>query len=239
MAIKSFDDSNYLFRAAAVWPGALPFMVSAWANGATGIARPKNIYSLAISGTANQKRELFNASNDHLQCRSCDGAACSGADIASPTWPNNTWTHTFGAWIASNNRYSYINGGNRANDTVSRTVSSPNRTCIGTSGNNVDGNSWDVNGGLAEVSVWDATGFSLANQDSLASKLYNGGAGGAGGNPININNESAQPWTGKLVAYWPLTTTTDLANALNPGTNDLTMQGTLTNFASHPNIEAV
>ena len=42
-----------------------------------------------------------------------------------------------------------------------------------------------------------------------------------------------------LVAYWPLTTTTDLANALNPGTNDLTMQGTLTNFASHPNIEAV
>jgi len=60
----------------------------------------------------------------------------------------------------------------------------------------------------------------------------------AGGNPLNINGQSAQPWTGKLVAYWDLPSTADLTDKSGNG-HTLTTNGTLTNFASHPTIDAV
>jgi len=147
----------------------------------------------------------------------------------------NTWFHCGGEWISTTSRASLLNGANRGTNTTSVNPAASDRVYIGHLA--VDNEIMGSTDGIAEISIWDGAGMTTGNMDSLLGKLYNGGAAGAGGNPLNITVEAAQPWTGKLVAYWPLTNTTDLADASGNGHN-LTMQGTLTNFASHPTIEA-
>jgi len=231
MALTSWNTTAYLHKAAAI--GAQPFYVSAWAKRPTGTALARNIFSSGASGSAVGQMVIWCNTDDTLQV---EQQGAGGAAIAT-AHPNDIWFHVGGAWIASNSRRAYRNADTPGTNGGSGTPATVADTLIGI-GNNI-ANQWAVAGGLAEVSMWNITGFTTGNIDSLDAKLYNGGAASAGGNPLNITVESAQPWSGKLLAYWPLTSTSDLANAANPGTNNMVMVGTLTNYATHPTIEAV
>ena len=137
-----------------------------------------------------------------------------------------------GEIISSSSRAALLNGGGRGSDATSVTgIPASAGVWIGVLGSNITANPWFNTGGLAEVSIWGGA-MSAAEMDSLSALLA------AGDNPINLNAQAAQPWTGQLKAYWPLTSTSDLADASGNG-HTLSMVGTLTNHASHPTIEAV
>jgi hypothetical protein len=228
MALTSWSDSNFLSRLAAGWPGAEPFMVSAWCNLATGSAAYRFIYEIYdFADASSNRRSLRLADNDGLECEIVNGAQGVASD---GTHPNNTWFNVCGAWVSSTSRSAWLNGGTSGDDATSVSVIAPNRTLIGTGGGIF---SFPAAAGLAEISVWDLTGFSAGNRDSLAAALA------AGQNPINLNAAAAQPWTGKLSRYWTLLNTSTLTDASGNDATPLTMDGTLTNHASHPTIDAV
>jgi hypothetical protein len=228
MALTSWSASNYLRRLSQVYD-TYPFMISAW--GFRGVTvNAVNMIEVGTSASADHVRGRLQASgtNNRLeaQSRSTSNAAASLALDA----PLSTWFHIAGEFIATNSRAVLQDGANRVSDATSVSPNASNSVHVGVRS---DASSpWPSGSGLAEASIWNCSGMTTGNMDSLAVKLA------AGENPINIDAEAGQPWTGLLVAYWPLTNTSDLADATGNG-HDLTMVGTLTNHASHPTIDAV
>jgi hypothetical protein len=222
------DNTNYLFRNAAVWPGAVGFYVSAWCYRATGSAATSWIFSLFEAGT--DHRSLFAETDDVIWIEASGDVSTSVAGAHA----NAAWFHVGAGFLAADQAvYRNASSGGAS---VADTVLTPTATTIGVHGAGGNSASWANAGALAEISVWDTTGMTTGNVTSLDAKLYNGGAGGAGANPLNVDAELAQPWTGKLVAY-----VIDSANSLTDlagNGHNFTMQGTLTNFASHPTIDA-
>lgn len=226
-------NTNYLQRTSGV--GTVPMLFSIWCYSATGTSAFRPALTTCINGDVDFNQQCVRAeSNDTLRALTTGTAAQDQASTAG-THANNTWFHLAGAFSATNARKVHYNStASTATDSNTETPNAPNRTRIGA--DKSTGFSWPSAGRLAEASIWDLTGFTQTDRDNLVAKLYNGGAGGAGGNPVLIKNEVGQPWSGKLLAYWPLTTSSDLADASGNGL-DMTMVGTLTTGASHPNIE--
>jgi hypothetical protein len=204
-------------------------MVCAWVNTATGSASYRTAFSsfLNASGGNNHRRTLRITDSDSVETDIVDGVGQSGA--LDGTHPNNTWFNMCGSWVSSASRSAWFNGGTAGNDTTSISPTTPDRTNIGSNFGNF---SFPSAAGLAEISVWDLTGFTSGNRDSLAAAVA------AGGNPLNITAQVSQPWSGKLVAYWPLTNASTLTDSSGNG-HTLTMVGALTNHASHPTIDAL
>src|SRR5690242_6982782 len=225
------NNTNYLFRNAAFLSGAVGWYCSAWCYRATGTSANGWIFA---QHETTAHRSLYADTSDQAPNVEVSG----GAFRPTGAHANAAWFHVGGMILTASSRKAYRDAATPATQSATDTTTTPTTTKIGVHGPGGNNNAWSNTGALAEISVWDVRTFSVANVDSLDAKLYNGGAGGAGGNPININAESAQPWTGKLLAYWidSANTITDLSG----NGNNLTMQGTLTNFATgHPNIEAV
>ena len=216
------DNTNYLSRSSPVWPGAVGFYVSAWCYRATGSAASGWIWSLHETDA---HRSMYAFSNDAitLEVSGVVGGEVTGAHA------NATWFHA-GVMFNSTAQALYRDAATPFGSSETDAITAPTATKIGVHGPGGNSEHWATAGALAEISVWNTSGMSGANVTSLDAKLF------AGQNPITINAESSQPWTGKLVAYWPLTNTSDLGDASGNG-HTLTMQGTLTNFGSHPTID--
>lgn len=237
MALTGWSaNTNYLQRTEGI--GTVPMLFSIWCYSATGTTAFRPALTTCINGDVDFNQQCIRAdSNDTLRALTTGTASQDQANTAG-THANNTWFHLAGMFLAANSRKCYYNStASTATNATSLTPNAPDRTRIGI--DKSTGFAWSNAGGLAETSIWDLTGFSVANSDSLVALLYGAGGspGNAGGNPLNITAQAAQPWTGKLIAYWPLTSTSDLADATGNG-HLMSMIGTLTNHASHPTIDA-
>jgi hypothetical protein len=233
MALTSWSTSNYLRRLALVYD-AYPFIIAGWGR-QTGSFVGGHLASIGTAGTGADRHSLSaDTSTVYALSRSTASGSTWAQSTAAPSL--DTWFLMFGEFTAATDRAANLNNGNRGVNTGSVSPAASDSLHVGIMSDLTEA-PWPATGALAELSIWDATGMTQANRASLRDKLYNGGAAGAGANPINVKNESAQPWTGKLKAYYldAANTITDLSG----NGNDLTMVGTLTAFGSHPNIEAV
>lgn len=227
MGVTNWSDSNYLSNAALI--GTEPFFVAIWCNVAQS-ATFRGVYGQGVLDTSNYRQVVLFDSNVGV-AESYNGTN-DGLATSANTHPNSTWFLLAGAFISTTSRSIWVDGGTRADDTTSVTVGAGGVSVIGrTPQSSIP---FTAAGGIAEVSVWNATGMTSGNMDSLVSKLK---GSGSGGNPLNIKAEVGQPWSDKLVSYWTLNNNTDLNDKF--GSNNLTANGTINNFASHPTIDAV
>jgi hypothetical protein len=187
---------------------------------------------MGVSGNdTNDWRRIFsNSSGGVLACQ--EKFTLEGTADSVNTGSVNTWTHLFGAWRSQILRESFLNGNvasKGTNATDSGTQVAADITVIGNMPGLSDPN--EGTAGIAEVSMWDLTGFTTDNIETLANRLF------AGRNPINLRNEISQPWTGLLTAY--VINSSNTITDLSGNGNTFTMQGTLTDYGSHPSIDAV
>lgn len=224
MAVEGFSAANFLDTLAEVWPGAEPFGLWVRLNhpdaGVSG-----QIYVLGQDAVSTDRRHLLLTSGNGIQCASVD-AAGSAANIS--TVPGNEWAAAQCAWISSVLRSMWLEGTGRVDETTSRTPAAPDKTIIGLT--TTDGAPFP--GGLAEISVWDLTGFSTTDENDWAA------LGATTINPYIANRQAAQPWAGSLVAYWRLLTSSDIQDLSGAGF-DLVLSGSLTTFATHPSVDNI
>jgi hypothetical protein len=185
-----------------------------------------------MTGPAEEHRggiRIIDSVSGHFpSASSYDGTTFDEA-YAGAAVPDTTWTHVFGEALSTTSRAASINGANRGTNGTTINPSAATGVRIGTRA--AGDEFYQAAGAIAEVSIWDGTGMSDGNRASLSTKLA------VGWNPININAEVGQPWTGKLTAYI-LDSSNSLTDLSGNGHN-FTMIGTLTNFGSHPTIDAV
>lgn len=210
-----------------------PWFVSFWGY----IGSYAQVHAVGSGGTGNWgSRDAGVQFNGNGWVRDVSDTGTEQNGETTAVCGTNVWFNVCAGFLTTSRRVVYVNGGNKGVNAVGpQTIANSSTFTVGCSPDTTNGAAWPTAGGLAEVSVWGS--MTEAQMDSLAAKLYNGGAGGAGGNPLNINNEVGQGWSSNLIAYWidSNNTITDLANA-----NDLSMTGSITNFATgHPTIEAV
>jgi len=226
--------SNYLERAATIVSSAdLPLMVSLWhnddASGDTALAI--GVDGPIGTGTRFSSGGVYNPSTRGRWFNQGGGASnVANMTTLVPEVPAAEWVHTFWELVSLSERYSSLNGANRVSDTTAVTVQTPNIARIGAS--EVPNNPWSSAGGLAEIAIWSAAGMTEANRLALRDKLY------AGENPLAINAESGQPWTGALIAYPDLDiNSATFGQDLSGNGHDFTQVGTLTAFADYPAID--
>jgi hypothetical protein len=225
-ALTGWSDSNFLSRAAVI--GTEPFFVIGWVNLASSPTYRTFYGQGAVDTGANYRQAQLTDSSDVAVVESYDGTA-DGIASSSIGHPAGSWFVFSAAFTSGSSRSIWLHTDTRVDNTTAVTITGGTETRIGKAMN--DGAPFPAAAGIAEVSTWDSTGMTLANLDSLVVKIR------AGENPININAEAAQPWTGKLSTY-----VLDSANTLTDlsgNGNNFTMNGTLTNVASHPTIDAV
>lgn len=229
MALTGWSGTNYLHRIAAVI-SARPLLIGCW--GYRTASATGNLYAMFVAEadtSSNHSRSVrLDAVNNDVDAPERD-ISTAAATTSAAAFPDDTWTFMAATFVSATLREAYYGTGNRGANTTSVSPNTPADTIIGA--RNGGSNPWEGAGALAEWQAWDLTGFTQANRESLIAKL------GAGENPIAIDAESGQPWTGKLVWYVPGTDTSDINDVV--GTAHLTMQGTLTNFGSHPSIDSL
>jgi len=229
MAVTGWSDTNYLRRAAQVI-NAYPLMVSCWFNRQT-TAAVREICASGNTGATGERIIYCRVTATHtLQAHSASTSVYPGAG-GTTVLTQNVWGHGTFEIISEASRAILTDGSDRQFNTTAHNVPTASNAfyvgrAIGT------GEPCGADEGIAEISGWDCSGMTTGNMDALGVKLA------AGENPINVDAEAAQPWTGRLVMYYPLTSTTDLTDASLNG-HDLSVQGSVSNFASHPDIDAV
>jgi hypothetical protein len=199
---------------------------------------PVNAGTLLISAPAN------NSLNDRRGLHPSIGGAnpayttSEGSSAATISHTSaitaSTWEHIAGFDQAASERRIFLNSA-LVNQLVNAlTPAAPAWTRIGSRFDGTWNNStWQY----AEISTWDIAGFSVAQVEALASRLYTL-VGGKIPNPLNVTADAGQPWTGKLLRYWPLTTNADLNDAMGSGDN-FSVNGTVnTSGTAHPDVEA-
>lgn len=229
MALTGWSVSNFLSRSTTtLWNGSDPLFINGWGF------RPQDSGQgdMVGIGDATVSDEVrTRANNGNTICQDVDNGSVNTAGTGIQA-PNNTWFSLQGNRTTSNLDV-WLNGANNAGGNASGTTLSVDEIQVGRS---ILGSIWGSTWGLAEVSLWDTTGFSQTDLNNLAAKLATGGAGGNGANPLDVNAEAAQPWTGQLLAYWRLENTSDICDLSGNG-HDLALNGTLSNHASHPPVD--
>lgn len=222
MALSGWSASNFLHRASDV--GTEPFLISAWGNVAS--APSFNMLVGKSTGAAfTGYRAMAHRGGAGVPIKAT--VELTAEAVATTATPTGAWHHAAVAFVSTTLREAWVNGANKGTNTTSITPGAADRVRIGLTPSGVDA----YPGGLAEVSFWDLTGFSSTDRDNLVAALA------SGDNPLNLTAAAGQPWTGKLLAYW-----IDSANTitdLSANGRHMTLNGTLTNFGSHPTIDAV
>ena len=237
MALTGWSTSNYLRRLSQVF-NTYPMVISAW-----GITPSVSSTIVAVT-LAQSGQDLNRRAQLHLDGTGPGAIAAQVTDgvghanvLTTTNASVDTWFQMTGEYISTAARAVLLNAGGRpSNETTSKDPGASDSAYIGIL--QIEQFPWDSSGALAEISIWDGSGMSDANMDSLALKLRPSDYPTTpGGNPINIRNEVGQPWSNKLVAYWidANNTITDLSG----NGHDLSLVGTLNAFGSHPTIDPV
>lgn len=227
MGITGWSASNYLHRASGD-SIVRPYLVSYWGFRPTGVDPAEGTtFNLGAAGSGNHREgPAYAVTSGRANAQSRTNSTSEA--ITSTNTPENVWHHGAASFIADNSRASYLNAGGKGTNATSRIVSAFTDQYIGVRPNQA--NPLPSTWGVAEVSVWDTTGFTETNRDDLVTKLA------AGESPVAINEEVSQPWTGLLVSYWRLLDDTDL-NDYSGNAHNLTEVGTLTDFGDHPTVD--
>lgn len=227
MALTGWSTSNYLKRVGQV-VNTHPFMLSAW--GWRDFTAVAYYHAMCVDQAALDRRRgglVVNGNTFHAGCTIYNGATFNQGESTSVV-PLSTWFHLSAAFVDTTRSEVRTAGGNIGVDTHG--ANDPAASDQVDIGRNFVGEVWGSTGALAELSCWTITGLTLANRDALDAKLA------AGENPLTINAEASQPWTGQLVAYWPLTDTTTMLTDASGHGHTLTSFGTLTTFGTHPPV---
>src|SRR5690349_21647093 len=185
MSLTSWSTSNYLRRTSQVLD-SYPLLISGWFYLATvPSGNTTVICGVGVSGSGNNERRL-NVQGGSPAVPEAFSRTTSNAAAAATTGASQaTWGHAFAEFIATNSRACLFNGSTRGTGGTTRAPSASDSE-YGAINMTASGNGWHSTRRLAEISMWDGTGMASGDMDTLAGKLFNGGAGGAGGNPINM-----------------------------------------------------
>jgi len=225
--LTGWSASNYLTTTANVPITAYPLLISAWyRNSNPGTDR--HIAALDSSST-NIYATVSPSPSNRNQAYSWVSPTLAVAQTIQNNVPTGTWFHAMGAFVSTADRQIYSAGVLMVQSVTSLSPATPTRFSVGSYA--AGSQPLAAADGVAEVSMWDGTGMVGTDRDNLAAKLA------AGQNPININAESSQPWTGKLRGYY--IDSTNAITDLSGNGKDLTQIGSLTNLGSHPTIDAV
>jgi hypothetical protein len=235
MALTSWSTSNYLTRAAGV-RSANPFLMAAWiqvpsAPGAIGV-----ILQLGTSGVATHVLGSLELSTTPRVRAGATGATTISPATSTSTLSNSTWYMVSGEFTSATDRAAQSNGANEGTNATNRNANAPDITRLGIGADTLL--PFHATGGIGEVSIWDTTGLTAGEVDSLQDEIATLQGGTSAFNPLAIDAQAAQPWTGMLLAYWRLTDSSDVADLSGNG-HTLTMVGTLTTFGSNPPVDAV
>jgi hypothetical protein len=230
-AVTGWAIGNYLSRNAAVWPGQLPYLATAWIHLPLSSAT-RNVFSLGTAATVNNQRRLYLSTTHFPTAQSRTTVGVQAVSTTAVT--ASTWYFVGAAFVGDAARDVYVNT-NKISSTSTNIPTAPNAWFIGIEPGLSD--PFTNTGGIGEVTMWDLAGLTGADIDNLVAELATLQGATSARNPLAINAQ-AQPWAGKLVAYWRLTNNTDLTDLTTHGHN-LTMIGTLTTYANTPPVDAV
>lgn len=234
MGLKNWGSGNYL-SSTNMPLTALPFIISAWVKTGDSVIE-KCVSTLAVnSSNGDRIGEMHVSPSGRGQAAAWANPTFAAAQTTAGLVGTGSWVHILACFNGTADRSVYVNGGNKATNATSVSAGTPAIFLIGNN-NASTPEPFDSAGGIAEVSIWDQTGWSDGNRDSFASRMYNGGAAGAGGNALAANAQASQPWTGDLKGYWIDSANT--TNDLSTNGKNLTVNGTLTAEGTHPTIEA-
>ncbi len=212
-----FNDgaSEYATYAGAV-VAAPPLTMACWALSDDDAA---NQCLLSIGSSITTDRYVLEAlggvGGDPLRAFA-EGTAFGGAST-STGFTEGTWFHAAAVFSATNARAVYLNGAGKGTDTVDVTVSSPNRTSIGTSYS--PGLERYMSGRIAAAAIWSAA-LSDAEIAALA---------------LGLSPHRMRP--GSLVDYWPLWGLHSPEISATAGGHAMTLVGPVA--ANHPAIAAL
>ena len=211
-------------------------LISCWVYTPAGDATDfGSVVTSSVTGTAttNNTRAVIGPSGSLAGRAFQRNTSNSYADATVSTYSADTWTHVCGAFLLDTNYGSYVNNSSGYN-TGSAQV--PGTTAFSRIGSDFNAGVGNANNSFAEYSAWNIAGLSEANIDALVSRLYTLNSGNIR-NPQAINAETSQPYTGKLLNYWPLdNNTTGIEDVVS--TADWVATGTVSTSAiAHPDVD--
>lgn len=220
MALTSWSTANHL-RVLTAPITAEPLGISVWAN-TPDTAVAQIAAALGTDQSGDNCRAAIKTSSDTAAALARDTGNGNAQSVAMTP---DTWQHIMACFVSSTSREAELDGANLGTNTVSVSPSAPDSVYIGILPDQ-SGFPWDSSGGLAEISLWNLSGFTAQDRRDLTDKLASGYS------PLVLDAQTGEAWAGALVSYWPLPSTSDLTDYA--GANDLSAVGTLSNFASHP-----
>lgn len=179
----SFAVGELLTNDAAV-KTAPPMSMVAWFN-SHNISQDIKIVVIAHHGFVDDSfaLEIVSAPNPRITAMTANFGTGTSRAIATLDYTVDTWHHAAGTWGSSTDRNIFMDGGNTAQNTESRTpANTPTRTWLG--GRSLPENSFD--GDLAEVAMYDVK-LTAEEVAAIASGM----------SPLSVRPEA-------LLAYWPL-----------------------------------
>jgi hypothetical protein len=219
MSYSGWSANNYLFRSDAPI-AAMPLAIVVRAK-RPAVANAA-LAELCTSGTNLNKRSLRQVSTN-LAAFSADGSSSNSGAIANST--TDAYFLAGGLWLAGNDRRINVNGSAGTTGTTSLTTGTPNKFIVGAGEGTSGGIILPWNGEIAEVGLYDATGWSGTDNGRatfLADALTD----------LHTNDKSLLHFTDGKVSIYPLNG--DFLDYSGSG-NHLTLAGTLT-ATTHPTL---
>ena len=177
--------SQYLSQASALLT-AVPLTAACWFN-SDNDANEQNLFGIGDTGAANGDRFQMNidgsAPGDPVTVITRAGGSAA-ITTTTAAYSINTWHHACGVWAAIDSRTAYLDGGNSATNTTSRTPAGLDVTYIGARAAQTP--TGFMRGRIAEVGLWNV----VLDADEIAALAK-------AVSPLLIRPAS-------LVAYWPL-----------------------------------
>jgi hypothetical protein len=237
MAVQATWGSNRLYIS-SVAAAARPYLdfFHFYMNSTTdaAFATGPGSYNASDNTYTNGRWARIEAANSSRRVGARELDSASNTALTVNVYTPQTWQTAAVSFIEATRRESWINGNitDKGVDTNSRTPGTLNYTLLGSlPDNTLASNSVSY----AEISRWDVTGFTEANRNALVTRL-NTLVESEYPNPRTVNEDAAEPWTGKLVRYWPLTTNSDLADAAGSADTWLVTGTVNTSGVGHPSV---
>lgn len=213
---RYFDQaSTEYFEVNATPISAAPLTVAAWFYSPTASVS-KTLFYTGDKDATDHWMVLYLDSANKVTCGARAGADNSGIAVTTPAHSNNVWQHAAGVWTSDSSRAAFLNGGDKATNSVSKTPAGLDRLSIGRHGDSTPGTYME--GRIAEMGIW-----AVALSDGEIALLARGVC------PLRIRPQS-------LVGYYPLygNGSPEPNLAVGGGTYNLTMNGTISQVDHAP-----
>lgn len=183
LGARLFNDAatEYITNANAVVSG-YPLTLVGWIS-TDDDAVASLMVQVGTSGTSDHSHQVVlsgGETNDPIRITS--RTTSNGSAVTSTGTTINVWAHGAGVFNSATDRWAFVNGGSKVQNTTNLTPSGMNTTRIGASAQP----STYASGSIAEVAVW-SVGLSDAEMVSLAK----------GASPLLVRPSA-------LVSYWPV-----------------------------------